>query len=192
MKWIRYKNEKKQKQNQNKTKQNVKLQKTQSMRTVSQTQSVQVTSAVSSAKQPRIPGKGGRGSRSNSNRPPPGAVNLERSYQICQAVIQNSPNRHQLKAQLRPPPSMLASTNNNTTPGSPIAIEKRDDAATSTSNRVIYKVNAHFAMENSDRFNSICFRLADDQRTDTNHIPAQKLCTTSAITSANAPSAHLQ
>lgn len=53
-------------------------------------------------------------SNSNSNRnrsnnkPPPGAVNLERSYQICQAVIQNSPNRDQLRCQLKPPPSLLA------------------------------------------------------------------------------------
>ncbi|XP_044266438.1 polycomb protein Asx isoform X2 [Tribolium madens] len=43
-----------------------------------------------------------------SNKPPPGAVNLERSYQICQAVIQNSPNRDQLRCQLKPPPSLLA------------------------------------------------------------------------------------
>lgn len=60
--------------------------------------------------------KRGRGSRTNNNRPPPGAVNLERSYEICRAVIQNSPNRHQLKAQLRPPPSMLASVTNSTQP----------------------------------------------------------------------------
>lgn len=52
--------------------------------------------------------KRGRGTRTINDRPPPGAVNLERSYEICRAVIQNSPNRHQLKAQLRPPPSMLA------------------------------------------------------------------------------------
>lgn len=52
-------------------------------------------------------GSSGRGNRGGGNRPPPGAINLERSYQICQAVIQNSPNRHQLKAQLRPPPSSL-------------------------------------------------------------------------------------
>lgn len=53
--------------------------------------------------------------RSN-NKPPPGAVNLERSYQICQAVIQNSPNRDQLRCQLKPPPSLLAaSSGNNTT-----------------------------------------------------------------------------
>lgn len=40
---------------------------------------------------------------------PPGTVNLERSYQICQAVIQNStnPNRHQLNNQLKPPPSNI-------------------------------------------------------------------------------------
>ncbi|XP_018899617.2 uncharacterized protein Asx isoform X1 [Bemisia tabaci] len=65
---------------------------------------------------PSIPSKpnvkaGGpsRGSRGTSNKPPPGAVNLERSYQICQAVIQNSPNRDQLRSQLKPPPSTLLS-----------------------------------------------------------------------------------
>ncbi|KAK9510570.1 hypothetical protein O3M35_005319 [Rhynocoris fuscipes] len=51
---------------------------------------------------------GGRHTNRNSHKPPPGAVNLERSYQICQAVIQNSPNRHQLRCQLKPPPSLLA------------------------------------------------------------------------------------
>lgn len=45
----------------------------------------------------------GRGRGQAGSKPPPGAVNLERSYQICQAVIQNSPNRHQLRCQLRPP-----------------------------------------------------------------------------------------
>ncbi|KAJ9579898.1 hypothetical protein L9F63_004431, partial [Diploptera punctata] len=53
-----------------------------------------------------------RGSRASSNKPPPGAVNLERSYQICQAVIQNSPNRDQLRCQLKPPPSLLAANSN--------------------------------------------------------------------------------
>lgn len=48
----------------------------------------------------------------NSSNKPPGAVNLERSYQICQAVIQNSPNRDQLRCQLKPPPSLLVSNNN--------------------------------------------------------------------------------
>lgn len=43
----------------------------------------------------------------NHQRPPPGSVNLERSYQICQAVIQNSPNRHQLNCHLKPPPTSL-------------------------------------------------------------------------------------
>lgn len=39
----------------------------------------------------------------NNHKPPPGTVNLERSYQICQAVIQNScnPNRMQLNNQLK-------------------------------------------------------------------------------------------
>lgn len=58
-------------------------------------------------------GSGGSRSRASSNKPPPGAVNLERSYQICQAVIQNSPNRDQLRCQLKPPPSLLAANNNS-------------------------------------------------------------------------------
>lgn len=39
----------------------------------------------------------------NLQRPPPGTVNLERSYQICQAVIQSSanPNRDKLNNQLK-------------------------------------------------------------------------------------------
>ena len=43
-----------------------------------------------------------------SNREPKGEVNLERSYQICAAVIQNSPNRAALQSQLCPPPVMKA------------------------------------------------------------------------------------
>ncbi|PSN41755.1 hypothetical protein C0J52_08862 [Blattella germanica] len=49
----------------------------------------------------------------DSSQPPPGAVNLERSYQICQAVIQNSPNRDQLRCQLKPPPSLLAANSSS-------------------------------------------------------------------------------
>lgn len=82
----------------------------------------------------KAPIKGGRGSRTNSNRPPPGAVNLERSYQICQAVIQNSPNRHQLKAQLRPPPSMLGSTTN-------VANNTKKDDNLSTSGKIVISVH---------------------------------------------------
>lgn len=51
-----------------------------------------------------VSGRGRGAGHSSGSKPPPGAVNLERSYQICQAVIQNSPNRHQLKCQLKPPP----------------------------------------------------------------------------------------
>lgn len=51
-------------------------------------------------------GKESNRSRS-SNKVPPGTVNLERSYQICQAAIQNSPNRDALRGQLRPPPALL-------------------------------------------------------------------------------------
>lgn len=88
------------------------------LQTQPQHQLQQTQQPNSSTKIPKIPGKGGRGSRSNSNRPPPGAVNLERSYQICQAVIQNSPNRHQLKGQLKPPPSMLSGP----APGGPVLV----------------------------------------------------------------------
>lgn len=48
-------------------------------------------------------GRSGSGKQTPSSRAPPGTVNLERSYRICQAVIENSPNCEQLKAQLRPP-----------------------------------------------------------------------------------------
>ncbi|CAG9771782.1 unnamed protein product [Ceutorhynchus assimilis] len=71
------------------------------------------THSKSKPKNNNIGKAGNNRNRTNNNKPPPGAVNLERSYQICQAVIQNSPNRDQLKCQLKPPPSLLASTNNN-------------------------------------------------------------------------------
>lgn len=91
--------------------------------------------------------KRGRGSRATNDRPPPGAVNLERSYEICRAVIQNSPNRHQLKAQLRPPPSMLAKTvqimNPATAPATTVTkFVKRmpDEQPTAKTNKVMIKV----------------------------------------------------
>lgn len=79
---------------------------------------------------------GGRTVARTSNcKPPPGAVNFERSYQICQAVIQNSPNRHQLRAQLRVPPSLIA------TPGGAPAPVKKDDQtqnnAITSSNKMV-------------------------------------------------------
>ncbi|XP_004929361.2 polycomb protein Asx [Bombyx mori] len=65
-----------------------------------------LTHIARSLKKSKI-GKESNRSRS-SNKVPPGAVNLERSYQICQAVIQNSPNRDALRGQLRPPPALLS------------------------------------------------------------------------------------
>lgn len=98
--------------------------------------------------------KRGRGSRTTSDRPPPGAVNLERSYEICRAVIQNSPNRHHLKGQLRPPPSMLAKnvqiTSSATAQGTTVTkfVKKMPDEQTTaqttaktTANTVMFKVN---------------------------------------------------
>jgi additional sex combs-like protein len=52
-----------------------------------------------------------RTSSRTTSKQPPGAINLERSYQICQAVIQNSPNRNQLRCQLKPPPSVFMGKN---------------------------------------------------------------------------------
>lgn len=118
------------------------LQSSQTLHAISQSSNnnLHTSSIVTNVKvQPKIPGKGGRGSRANNNRPPPGAVNLERSYQICQAVIQNSPNRHQLKAQLRPPPSLLATATTNNSATSTNKLNKRDDNISST-NKIVYKV----------------------------------------------------
>lgn len=53
--------------------------------------------------------RNGSGKQSQPSRAPPGTVNLERSYRICQAVIENSPNCEQLKAQLRPPSAFSSS-----------------------------------------------------------------------------------
>jgi hypothetical protein len=47
-----------------------------------------------------------RNQQNNQRNPPPGTVNLERSYQICQAVIQNSSNRNLQLNQLNKPPSL--------------------------------------------------------------------------------------
>lgn len=95
--------------------------------------------------------KRGRGSRTTSDRPPPGAVNLERSYEICRAVIQNSPNRHQLKAQLRPPPSMLVKTVQVTNPaiaqGTTVTkfVKKLpEEQPTAKTNKVMFKVRITF------------------------------------------------
>lgn len=74
---------------------------------LSTSQPIRAVPTHSKAK-PKNSQTGGGGRNRSNNKPPPGAVNLERSYQICQAVIQNSPNRDQLKCQLKPPPSLLA------------------------------------------------------------------------------------
>ncbi|XP_049857204.1 uncharacterized protein LOC126337002 isoform X2 [Schistocerca gregaria] len=94
---------------------------------------VRETSQVSSGGQ----SGGGRSSRGSSNKPPPGAVNLERSYQICQAVIQNSPNRDQLRCQLKPPPSLLAANSNTTGVGATKKSETPGSARAATQYGVV-------------------------------------------------------
>ncbi|KAL5289494.1 ASXL2 family protein [Megaselia abdita] len=74
-----------------------------------------------------------KGRKSTNSKLPPGAVNLERSYQICQAVIQNSKNRQQLSAQLRPPSSMVPKSNLNgsnvMTPSSSLSIKSESNSS---------------------------------------------------------------
>ncbi|XP_063914363.1 polycomb protein Asx isoform X3 [Zophobas morio] len=85
---------------------------------LSTSQPIRAVPAHTKAK-PKSSQSGGSNRNRGSNKPPPGAVNLERSYQICQAVIQNSPNRDQLsfvgRCQLKPPPSLLAAAAVNNT-----------------------------------------------------------------------------
>ncbi|CAL8097089.1 unnamed protein product [Orchesella dallaii] len=74
---------------------------------------------------------------------PPGQINLERSYQICKAVIQNSPNREHLQNQLMKPTNVNTKVDLNrpTTPniqghqltsniGDMIQIQRRTTAPT--------------------------------------------------------------
>lgn len=105
--------------------------------------------------------KRGRGSRTITDRPPPGAVNLERSYEICRAVIQNSPNRHQLKAQLRPPPSLISTkvqvTNPATVQGTTVTkfVKKLpEEQPIAKTNKVMFKVRITF-----DKFQQIIWKI---------------------------------
>lgn len=84
----------------------------------------------------------GRGRGHSGSKPPPGAVNLERSYQICQAVIQNSPNRHQLRCQLRPPTTGGKGTvpvggGKEVAMASSIAVTDTQNAMVTSSNRLV-------------------------------------------------------
>ncbi|XP_045514621.1 polycomb protein Asx [Pieris brassicae] len=88
--------------------------------------STTVTHSVRSGKKTKL-GKESNRSRS-SNKVPPGAVNLERSYQICQAVIQNSPNRDALRSQLRPPPALLTRPNRQPRPPPPVLVRQVSNA----------------------------------------------------------------
>ena len=74
-------------------------------------------------------GRGGSGKQAQCTKAPPGTVNLERSYRICQAVIENSPNCEQLKAQLRPP-SAFSSSAVSTPTSSPVTAGSTSAAST--------------------------------------------------------------
>lgn len=86
-------------------------------------------------------GSAGRGRGHAGSKPPPGAVNLERSYQICQAVIQNSPNRHQLRCQLRPPPPTggkeIATAAGAGTAAVPVPVTDTQNPMVTSSNRLV-------------------------------------------------------
>ena len=66
--------------------------------------------ALASAQNSPARGNGANKQGQQPSKAPPGTVNLERSYRICQAVIENSPNCEQLKAQLRPPSAFSSSS----------------------------------------------------------------------------------
>ncbi|XP_023954759.2 polycomb protein Asx [Bicyclus anynana] len=85
--------------------------------------STTTTQSTRSAAKKSKSGKESNRSRS-SNKVPPGAVNLERSYQICQAVIQNSPNRDALRGQLRPPPALLTRPARAPRPPPPVLVRQ--------------------------------------------------------------------
>ncbi|CAH2265264.1 jg19791 [Pararge aegeria aegeria] len=85
--------------------------------------STTMTQSARSAAKKSKSGKESNRSRC-SNKVPPGAVNLERSYQICQAVIQNSPNRDALRGQLRPPPALLTRPARAPRPPPPVLVRQ--------------------------------------------------------------------
>lgn len=152
----------------------------------------QTNTSTNNTKQPKIPNKGGRGSRTNSNgRPPPGAVNLERSYQICQAVIQNSPNRHQLKAQLRPPPSLLATPNNTNSVPSTITIKTEEITPAPVRTTTIYKVNKKKSILNLSLFLHllIYYLILDRQCSSYNK---EKICPKTAISRISSTCFHFK
>lgn len=84
-------------------------------------------------------GSSGRGRGQGGGKNPPGAVNLERSYQICQAVIQNSPNRHQLRCQLRPPATAKDSSVRPVVPVPvvPVPVTDTQNPMVTSSNRLV-------------------------------------------------------
>ncbi|XP_050675603.1 histone acetyltransferase KAT6A isoform X2 [Leptidea sinapis] len=85
--------------------------------------STTVTQTVRALGKKSKSGKESTRSRS-THKVPPGAVNLERSYQICQAVIQNSPNRDALRNQLRPPPALLSKPPRQPRPPQPVLVRQ--------------------------------------------------------------------
>ncbi|KAK4320413.1 hypothetical protein Pmani_008722 [Petrolisthes manimaculis] len=77
--------------------------------TISTSSAASVTSKLKNVKavSQGVPGGGTMTLKVTKSRTP-GGVNIQRSYEIVQAVIANSPNRDQLQAQLKSPASLLA------------------------------------------------------------------------------------
>lgn len=90
-----------------------------------------------SSHRPGVASGGGRGRGQGGGKNPPGAVNLERSYQICQAVIQNSPNRHQLRCQLRPPAKEPSVRSPVPVPIVPVPVTDTQNPMVTSSNRLV-------------------------------------------------------
>ncbi|XP_069167856.1 putative Polycomb group protein ASXL2 isoform X6 [Procambarus clarkii] len=79
----------------------------------------------------------------------PGGVNIQRSYEIVQAVIANSPNRDQLQAQLKSPASLLAEVKPTiSSPGVPTAVVV-------SNNNNISNNNSHLVVEAAPQLQTI-------------------------------------
>lgn len=80
----------------------------------------------------------------------PGGINIQRSYEIVQAVIANSPNRDQLQAQLKSPASLLAEVKPSaSSPGITTAV------VVSNSNNIISNNNSHLVVQATPQLQTI-------------------------------------
>lgn len=86
----------------------------------------------------------------------PGGVNIQRSYEIVQAVIANSPNRDQLQAQLKSPASLLAEVKPNTSsPGTTAAVIVNSSSTNSSNSNISNNNNSHLVVQAAPQLQTI-------------------------------------